>query len=70
MTVGIYCSRTPWGAQMARRLDQAIREVSAAPASTLAIYQRWLPPEVYSHYHDALLQFFAQRASDAPLRFD
>ncbi|MFP5422050.1 MAG: hypothetical protein ACLGID_11385 [Gammaproteobacteria bacterium] len=70
VTVGIYCSRTPWGAQMARRLDQAIREVSAAPASTLAIYQRWLPPEVYSHYHDALLQFFAQRASDAPLRFD
>jgi uncharacterized protein (TIGR02285 family) len=70
VTVGIYCSRTPWGARMAGRLDQAIRELSAAPASTLAIYQRWLPPEVYSHYHGQLLAFFAQRASAAPLLFD
>lgn len=70
VTVGIYCSRTPWGARMAGRLDQAIRELSATPASTLAIYQRWLPPEVYSHYHKQLLAFFAQRASAAPLLFD
>jgi uncharacterized protein (TIGR02285 family) len=70
VTVGIYCSRTPWGARMAGRLDQAIREVSAEPAGTLAIYQRWLPPEVFDHYHEQLLQFFAQRASAAPLLFD
>ena len=70
VTVGIYCSRTPWGARMAGRLDQAIREVSAEPASTLAIYRRWLPPEVFDHYHEQLLQFFAQRASAAPLLFD
>ncbi|VXB99741.1 conserved exported hypothetical protein [Pseudomonas sp. 8BK] len=70
VTVGIYCPRTPWGARMAGRLDQAIRELSATPVSTLAIYQRWLPPEVYSHYHEQLLAFFAQRASAAPLLFD
>ncbi|WP_394236407.1 hypothetical protein [Pseudomonas anguilliseptica] len=70
VTVGIYCPRTPWGARMAGRLDQAIRELSATPVSTLAIYQRWLPLEVYSHYHEQLLAFFAQRASAAPLLFD
>lgn len=70
VTVGIYCSRTPWGARMAGRLDQAIREVAAAPTSAMDIYQRWLPPEVYSHYHEQLLAFFTQRASAAPLLFD
>jgi uncharacterized protein (TIGR02285 family) len=70
VTVGIYCARTQWGARMARRLDQAVREVSAEPDSSMAIYQRWLPPEVYAHYREQLLQFLAQRASAAPLLFD
>lgn len=70
VTVGIYCSRSEWGARMAKRLDQAIREVAAAPASTLLLYKHWLPPEVFAHYHEQLLQFFAQRASAPPLLFD
>lgn len=70
VTVGIYCSRSAWGAHMARRLDQAVREVAAAPASTMALYKHWLPPEVFAHYHEQLLQFFAQRASAPPLLFD
>ncbi len=69
VTVGIYCARTPWGAEMARRLDRAVREVSAEPDSSMAIFRRWLPPEVYAHYHEQLLQFFARRASAAPLLF-
>lgn len=70
VTVGIYCSRSAWGARMAKRLDQAVREVAAAPASTMALYKHWLPPEVFAHYHEQLLQFFAQRASAPPLLFD
>lgn len=70
VTVGIYCSRSKWGARMAKRLDQAVREVAATPASTLLLYQRWLPPEVFGHYREQLLEFFAQRASAPPLLFD
>ncbi|MGB4075046.1 hypothetical protein [Pseudomonas sp.] len=70
VSVGIYCSRNEWGARMAKRLDQAVREVAAAPASYLALYQRWLPPEVFAHYREQLLQYFAQRASAPPLLFE
>lgn len=68
--VGIYCPRNAWGARMAMRLDHAIREVSAQPAALLALYQSWLPPQVYDHYREELLRFFQQRAAASALVLD
>lgn len=68
--LGIYCPRTPWGAAMARRIDQAVRQVAATPQPLLNIYQRWLPAEVFEHYRPQLLAYLQQRAAQAPLRFD
>lgn len=68
--VGIYCPRSEWGARMAMGLDRAVRKISAQPEALLALYQQWLPPEVYGHYQAQLLQFFQQRAAASPLLLD
>jgi uncharacterized protein (TIGR02285 family) len=68
--LGIYCPRTPWGEAMARRLDQAVREVSAEPEQLLSIFQRWLPPEVFGHYHEQLLAHLHERATLPALPLD
>lgn len=68
--LGIYCPRNPWGAGMATRIDQAVRQISAQPEQLLAIYQRWLPAEVFAHYRPQLLAFLRQRASATAPIFD
>ncbi|HSX88410.1 MAG TPA: hypothetical protein VLG17_10455 [Pseudomonas sp.] len=68
--VGIYCPRNAWGARMAMHLDHAIREISAQPETLLALYRRWLPPQVYGHYREELLRFFQQRAAASALVLD
>lgn len=68
--VGIYCPRTAWGADMARRIDQAVRQLSGEPQALLDLYQRWLPAEVYAHYRPAFLRFLQQRAQQPALPFD
>lgn len=68
--LGIYCPRTPWGEAMARRLDQAVRQVAAEPGPLMSIYQRWLPAEVFTHYHEQLLAHLQARAVLPPLPLD
>lgn len=68
--LGIYCPRTAWGLAMARRIDQAVRQVAAQPESLMDIYQRWLPAEVFAHYRPQFLAYLQQRAAQAPLHLD
>ncbi len=68
--LGIYCPRTLWGAAMARRIDEAVRQVTAQPEQLMSIYRRWLPAEVFEHYRPQLLAYLQQRAAQAPLRLE
>lgn len=68
--LGIYCPRTAWGADMARRIDQAVRQVAGQPEPIMSIYQRWLPAEVFAHYRPQFLAYLQRRSTQAPLHFD
>jgi uncharacterized protein (TIGR02285 family) len=67
--LGMYCPKTPWGASMAARLDQAIRTL-AADEQTLMLYyeQRW-PAEIYARYESKLRVFYRQRANAGAFLF-
>jgi uncharacterized protein (TIGR02285 family) len=58
----IYCPRTPWGQDVAQRLDQAVVRMAAHPDPVLAAYARWLPGPVYLRYRDKFARGLQARA--------
>lgn len=58
---GTYCTRGPWGAEMARQIDASLRELLRTQ-SLEPLYQRWLPAESYQSYQESIQHFLQQRA--------
>lgn len=67
--IGIYCTRNAWGRAAAKRIDKAIRQVAAEPASLLRLHAKWLPGASYLDFAEDLEAFYLQRARQA-LEFD
>lgn len=59
--IGIYCTRNPWGRQLALQLDGAIRQAFADPAAVLALHAKWLPAESYQAYASDFEAFYRRR---------
>ncbi len=64
---GIYCTRSLWGHAMAKRLDQAIREVSAEPEALIELYAGSLPAETWATFEPAMREYYGIRASTPTL---
>ncbi|NRH29434.1 hypothetical protein [Pseudomonas sp. MS19] len=65
LPVGVYCPRTPWGLEMAKRIDQAVREATRNSQAFMALHQRWLPAEVYTRFKPQILRFYEGRSATA-----
>lgn len=66
--IGTYCTRGPWGEQMARHIDSSLRELQ--PQESLdALYRRWLPPDSYQAYEAPIREFLQDRARQ-PIHLD
>lgn len=66
--VGTYCTRGPWGEQMARQIDASLRELLQTQ-SLDPLYQHWLPAESYQAYQASIQHFLHHRAQQ-PMQFD
>lgn len=61
---GTYCTRGPWGEEMARQIDASLRELLQAQ-SLEPLYRHWLPAESYQAYQAPIQHFLQQRARQA-----
>lgn len=59
---GIYCTRSAWGYAMAKRLDQAIREVAADPDALLELYASTMPSETWAVFAESMRNYYRVRA--------
>jgi len=68
-TIGVYCPKSPWGARMATRLDQAVRSLAEDEQTLMLYYERRWPAEIYARYESKLRVFYRQRAKADALVF-
>lgn len=59
---GIYCTRSPWGYAMAKRLDQVVREVAADPDTLLELYASTMPSETWTVFAASMRDYYQLRA--------
>ncbi|PAV49600.1 hypothetical protein CK486_02220 [Pseudomonas sp. HAR-UPW-AIA-41] len=65
---GTYCTRGPWGEEMARQIDASLRELLQAQ-SLEPLYLHWLPAESYQVYQEPIQRFLRERAQQ-PAQLD
>lgn len=65
---GTYCTRGPWGEEMARQIDASLRELLQRQ-SLEPLYLHWLPAESYQAYQDPIQRFLRARAQQ-PAQLD
>lgn len=66
-TTGFYCARTEWGKTVARRLDQAIRELASTPEKLMPLYLNAYDSASVERFEPHIRAWLAQRAL-TPLR--
>lgn len=59
---GLYCTRTPWGKNMATRLDRAIRQIVSTPEQMLPMYRKTVDKQVFDYYEPQLRAYLEERA--------
>lgn len=63
---GLYCTRSPWGKQMALRLNLAIQAIMRQPDRVLALYQPFLVPSTRETDEQWLRAYFKSRSEQVP----
>jgi len=64
--VYVACTRSPWGAQMIREMDTAIRAAIKEDKGIRTALLRWLPVKQQSDYAPRFDAYFKQRLTEAP----
>lgn len=61
-TIGIYCPKTPWGKNIAVRIDQGIRSLASDEKTLMGYYKKRWPADLYVHYASSLKDFYRKRS--------
>lgn len=69
-TVYVACTRSPWGAQMIREIDKAIRSAIKEDKGIRTALLRWLPVNLQADYGPKFEAYFKQRLSESAPRFE